>query len=98
MALFGADTESVFLELHKARRQIEVSAGLLYQHLASEIGLSLTADTKRLRKQQLEDIDWAEASAATGGDRIKAQLSGFVTEMEKLCRPIVERGYKASGG
>ena len=95
MALFGPETESIFLELHKARRQIEVSAGLLYQRFASEIGLSLTDDTKKLRTEQLEDIDWAEASGAAGGDRINAKLSLFRTGMERLCRPIVEKGYRA---
>jgi len=95
MALFGTDTESIFLELHKARRQIEVSAGLLYQHFVSERGLTLTDDNRKLKREQLEDIDWAEASGAIGGDRIKAKLSAFVTGMEKLCRPIVERGYRA---
>ena len=95
MALFGPDTESIFLELHKARRQIEVSAGLLYQHFLSEGGLTLTDDNRKLRQEQLEDIDWAEASGAKGGDRIKAILSAFRTGMEKLCRPVVERGYRA---
>jgi hypothetical protein len=95
MALFGPETESIFLELHKARRQIEVSAGLMYQHFAREIGLSLTEDNKKLRREQLEDIDWAEASAAKGGDRINAKLSVFRRGTEKLCRPIVEKGYRA---
>jgi hypothetical protein len=94
MALFGAETEKIFREMHEARRQVEVSAGLLYQHFHAEKGVQLTPDTKKLRRQQLEDIDWAEASAAEGGDRIGAKLTAFQTGMEKLCRPIVERGYK----
>lgn len=57
MALFGAETEAIFRQLHEARRQVEVSATLLHQHFRQEKGLQLTADTKKLRKQQLEDID-----------------------------------------
>jgi hypothetical protein len=94
MALFGAETERIFRELHEARRQIEVSAGLLYSDFTSEVGLEPTHDAKRLRRQQREDIDWAEAAGAEDGDRIAAKLTVFLTGMEMLCRPIVERGYR----
>jgi hypothetical protein len=94
MALFGADTEDIFCELHEARRQMEVSAGLLFQHFREERERQLTNDTKKLRRKQLEDIDWAEASGAEEGDRIGAKLTVFREKMEKLCRPIVERGYR----
>jgi hypothetical protein len=94
MALFGAETEDIFCELHEARRQMEVSAGLLFQHFRQERQKQLTEDTKRLRQEQLEDIDWAEASGADKGDRIGAKLTAFRDRMEKLCRPIVERGYR----
>ncbi|MGP0085272.1 MAG: hypothetical protein ACLP0B_16850 [Steroidobacteraceae bacterium] len=94
MALFGADTEAIFREMHEARRQMEVSAGLLFQHFREERHKQLTEDTKRLRHEQLEDIDWAEASGGKKGDRIGAKLAAFREKMEKLCRPIVERGYR----
>jgi hypothetical protein len=94
MALFGADTEAIFREMHEARRQMEVSAGLLFQHFREEWHKQLTEDTKRLRHEQLEDIDWAEASGGKKGDRIGAKLAAFREKMEKLCRPIVERGYR----
>ena len=92
MALFGADTEAIFREMHQARRQMEVSAGLLLQHFREERHQQLTEDTKRLRQEQREDIDWAEASGGEKGDRIGAKLVAFREKMEKLCRPIVERG------
>lgn len=94
MALFGAETERIFREVHEARRQVEVSAGLLYRDFTSEVGLELTEDTKRWRSQQREDIDWAEASGAEDGDRIAAKLTVFLTGMELLCRPIVDRAYR----
>ena len=94
MALFGADTEAIFREMHEARRQMEVSAGLLFQHFREERDKQLTEDTKRLRQEQREDIDWAEASGGKKGDRIGAKLAAFREKMEKLCRPIVERGYR----
>jgi hypothetical protein len=94
MALFGAGTEDIFCELHEARRQMEVSAGLLFQHFREEREKQLAEDTKGLRQRQLEDIDWAEASGADKGDRIGAKLAAFRERMEKLCRPIVERGYR----
>lgn len=94
MALFGADTEAIFREMHQARRQMEVSAGLLLQHFREERHQQLTEDTKRLRQEQREDIDWAEASGGEKGDRIGAKLVAFREKMEKLCRPIVERGYR----
>jgi hypothetical protein len=94
MALFGAETEAIFREMHEARRQMEVSAGLLFQRFREERGRRPTEDLEKLRQQQLEDIDWAEASGAENGDRIGAKLSAFREKMEKLCRPIVERGYR----
>ncbi|MFZ1922328.1 MAG: hypothetical protein WAU57_11930, partial [Xanthobacteraceae bacterium] len=94
MALFGTETEEIFRQMHEARRQIEVSAGLLYQHFHEEKSRQLTPDTKKLRKEQLEDIDWAEASAVDGGDRIGVKLVAFRTGMEALCRPVVRRGYR----
>jgi hypothetical protein len=93
MALFGSEIEAIVREMHEARRQVEVSAGLLFQHFQQERGLQLTEDTKRLRKQQLEDIDWAEASGAEV-DRINAKLNAFRIGIEKLCRPVVEKGFK----
>src|ERR1700733_5557432 len=40
MALFGPETEGIFLELHEARRQIEVSGHLLYANFIRERGLT----------------------------------------------------------
>lgn len=94
MALFGAETERIFREVYEERRQVEVSAGLLYRDFTSEVGLELTEDTKRWRSQRREDIDWAEASGAEDGDRIAAKLTVFLTGMELLCRPIVDRAYR----
>jgi hypothetical protein len=94
MALFGPDVEAIFLELHEARRQMEVSAELLLSNFVRERGLTLTDENKKLKERQIEDIDWAEASAAEGGDRIGAKLLAFRAGMEKLCRPIVEKGYR----
>ena len=94
MALLGAETERIFRELHEARRQIEVSAGLLYRDFSNEVGAELTEDTKKLREQQREDIDWAEAAIREDGDRIGAKLTVFLRGIEMLCRPVVERGNR----
>lgn len=58
MALFGSKTEEIFLELHKARQQVEVSAGLLLQHFVEELDGPRNADTKKLRDKQRADINW----------------------------------------
>jgi hypothetical protein len=95
MALFGAETETIFREMHEARRQIEVSAGLLYQHFREEKLGQMTADTKKLRTRQREDIDWAEASAAEGGDR-KALPTNSGTRVSQIALVIRDLNVHSS--
>jgi hypothetical protein len=94
MALFGPETEGIFLQLHEARRNIEVSAGLLFQHYVDELELGRNADTKRLRDRQKADINTAYADFEETGSKVSAKLEAFRDRMEVLCRPVVERGYR----
>jgi hypothetical protein len=94
MALFGQDVEAIFLKFHEARRQIEVSAGLLWQDASRDFERVLDEDDKKLKAQQRADICGAYGSRAAEGDRVGAQLQSFRNEIESLCRPVVERGYR----
>lgn len=93
MALFGREAENIFGLLHEARRNIEVSAGLLFAHFDEEAEGRENEDTKRLRRRQRQDVSWAEDLDETES-KVPAKLLSFRERMEALCRPVVERGYK----
>lgn len=98
MALFGTQTKEIFLELHQARQQVEISAGLLFQRVMRDAGITLNEDTQKLRAQQRADLFALEAPLAEEGNRVGVKLLSFGDRMEALCRPIVERGYRQESG
>jgi hypothetical protein len=90
MALFGVKIQETFLELHKARRKIEVACQMLHQHLDD---MPLVPDPNKGLWQQLRaDLCGAEGEFAPEGDRIGKQLTAFREGIERECRPIIEHG------
>jgi hypothetical protein len=88
IALFGTEVEETFLRLHKGRRKVEVSAGMLYRDPYPEY---VTEDNKRTWESFRNDV-WAQNSLEPEDDKIGRQLELFRTEMESLCRPIIDKG------
>lgn len=90
-AVFGPKVEETFLLLHRARREIEVSAEMLWR------------DPEPTHKSQ-DNLDTWESFRADvwgpygkftkEGDKVGKKLQDFRDQMETLCRPIVDQEYK----
>ena len=89
-AVFGRDHQETFLKMHRARRYIDVAAGMLMN----------TPNRPGQNDQlwrQLEGDVWAGTGALQpGGDRVGLLLTEFVDEIEALCRPLVDQEYKSA--
>jgi len=93
MAVFGPETEKIFLKLHQSRRFIEVSAQMLS---GRRYGSSGDWDENRQRQRDQWEADvWIGMDAVNPGiDRVGRGLTEFKEGMENLCRPITEREYR----
>lgn len=94
MAIFGPKTSDVFLLLHKARREIEVSS----QMLAWRVGESRydrASEDKELYDQMRADVwtGYGEGIGTKEADRVGRKLQEFQKEIEKLCRPVIDRQF-----
>jgi hypothetical protein len=87
MAIFGRETEEIFLLLHTARREIEVACEMLEWMRAPQTG----AQDAQLWVQMRRDISSGSSATAKEGDRVGKKLEDFRTRIETLCRPIVDR-------
>ena len=84
----ASDRIGTFLELHKARRQIEVSCQMLHNHVDD---LPLVPDPQeQLWEQMRADLCGLEGELAPEGDRIGKRLTAFKEGVERVCRPMVE--------
>src|SRR5260370_25608846 len=89
-ALFGPNVEEVFLLMHRARREIEVSAEMLWHDPRPSVA---TPDNLETWNRFSADVWPSYESRAKGGDRVGHQLSEFRAKMSSLCRPIIHRDY-----
>lgn len=85
MAVFGKDASDIFMKLHKARREIEVSAGMLLRSAARGEPYQ---DAKF--RQKLENDIW---NMDANADKIAPKLKEFVEGVEKHCQPVVAHRY-----
>jgi hypothetical protein len=92
MAIFGRDTENIFLFLHKARRDIEVACEILEWMKEPE----RVPGDRELWVQLRRDIWSSTGATAKEGDRVGEKLEVFRTRIEALCRPIVDRELSRS--
>lgn len=85
MAVFGKDAADIFMKLHKARREIEVSARMLMRSAA-------TGEHYRDAKfrEKLENDIWNVDEKA---DKIAPKVKEFVEGVEKHCQPVVAHRY-----
>jgi hypothetical protein len=88
-AAFGREVEQIFLELHKARRKIEVAAQMLAAHADDA---PLTPDPSAgLWRQLRADMCGDEAEFAPEEDRVGKHLAAFEAGLEAICRPKIVR-------
>jgi hypothetical protein len=89
-ALFGPEVEEIFLLMQRARREIEVSAGML---LGDPEPTFKSQDNLETWNRFRADVWPAYGKVAKGGDQVGQKLSEFKTKMENLSRPIIDREY-----
>jgi len=85
MAAFGKDTQDIFLEIHSARRAIEVSASMLMEAALKNDPF----DDREFERQLRADV-WSK----TKGDNISQKIDKFIAGLEKHCMPMVVHGYR----
>lgn len=85
-AIFGLQAEEVFLLMQRARRSIEVSAGMLYRDPEYK-----TEGTRKTWEGFRADVWAGYGKALDRGDEVGKKLADFVAGMESLCRPIIDR-------
>jgi hypothetical protein len=93
MAIFGPESEAIFMLIHEARRFIVVSVQTLALRRASGV--------RRRPEQGQSIVDRAEADIWDGSanahevpDRVGIQIDDFRTKIEALCRPIIDRSFR----
>ena len=98
MAMFGPETEEIFLLLHQARRFIEVSAQMLGRKRHGDEEWS--ENRQRLHQRMEADI-WSGMDEASDGDeiipdidRVSRRLRQFRDRIVALCRPVVDREFR----
>jgi hypothetical protein len=90
IALFGPKVEETFLLMQRARREVEVSAEMLLRDPNPVVN---TPDNLETWNRFRADVWPAYGNRAKGGDRVGQKLSDFSTQMETLCRSIIDREY-----
>ena len=89
-ALFGEKAEDALLLLQKARREVEVSAGMLLRDPVPEVR---TEDNKRTWDKFRTDV-WAGYSEVTDlRDTVLEKLEQSKQSIEAICRPAIERQF-----
>ena len=98
MAVFGPQVVGIFAQLNEARVHIQVSAQMLMRRRQENEGWTEARQAQRTRMEA--DIwsgmgDVYPEEELPGGDRVQKKLEAFKNGVVKLCRPIVDREFKA---
>jgi hypothetical protein len=91
MAVFGAETEKIFAQLYSARTQLEAAAGQLFEMGRIEYDDEDEFSAKQLR--EMKDLVYRGPTESKDKDRIGDLADGFRTQIEAICRPIVDHQY-----
>ena len=93
MAVFGKDKDTIFARLFSARHQVVVTA----RALIDDYGMKIEPENIESRKQRVKWRKQIFASRETVDpeDEVGKLLQQFRGEIEELCRPIVDRSFKA---
>jgi hypothetical protein len=86
VAVFGREVADVFKLLHEVRSAITVSANMMVRPDAEY-------DREFATKMRREVFTW-EAESQGQQDETGKKIDQFVEQIEKLCRPIVDRRFK----
>jgi hypothetical protein len=89
MALFGQQAEDIFILLHKARREVEVSSEMLSWKVHNPIG-PVPDHNARFWEQCRRDI-WDHGDFEPEKDKVGKKLAEFRSKMEGMCRPVIDQ-------
>ena len=89
-ALFGQKAEDALLLLQKARREVEVSAGMLVRDPVPEV---ITENNQRTWDKFRTDV-WDGYSEVTNlRDTVSEKLEQCKQSIESICRPALDRQF-----
>jgi hypothetical protein len=93
IAVFGEKTEEIFDHLHKARRDIEVTASVVVfeDEPFDPNDPAYKEDLKRYRTTIFGPMRRGDA------DPVAEKLDDFRKRIDQLCRPVVDRTYRVPG-
>jgi hypothetical protein len=91
MAAFGPETEKIFEYLHTSVREIEVACRMLAKE---EVGNKLKDDLwgSETLAQMRHDV-WDVGGKQAKEGRVTRQLDVFRENIERICRPMLDRQY-----
>jgi hypothetical protein len=92
-ALFGTEIEETFIKCHRARRKIEVSAGMLYR---DPFPHEPASDANRKTWASFRNDVWAENSLEPDDDKVGRQLVQFRSENGNGVPPDHRQGTRAT--
>jgi hypothetical protein len=90
MAVFGKQTEAIFLKLHKARHSIQIAIEALMD-LDEPVAGTNEWD---LALQMRSDIFDTSSSGVKEPKRVTKMLEEFRAEIEALCAPLINKEFK----
>jgi hypothetical protein len=90
MAVFGPNVEATFIKLHQARRNIEVAAQMLAEHVREPYYELKDEATIKLYEQMRRDI-WDHGNFEPEKDRVGKLLAD---ETVAFARPVIEGLYE----
>lgn len=90
MAVFGTESESIFVALYSARTQLAAAAETLFEigHIESEDAQQISGERRELRHLIFRGLTEEKEN-----DKMGVLTDGFRTRIEALCRPIVDHQY-----
>jgi hypothetical protein len=88
-ALFGPEVEETFMLMHRARREIEIAAGMLLRDPEP----TFKSQDNLKTWEGFRAAVWPAVGLAKRGDKVGQKLTEFRTKIENLCRPIIDREY-----
>jgi hypothetical protein len=88
MAIFGRETEDIFLLLHRARIDIESACETLEWMKEPEPGFP---EEQKLFLQLRRAVWSSTGGAAKEEDQVSTKLEEFRARIEALCRPLIDR-------
>lgn len=95
MAMFGKQAEDIFMLMHKARREIEVSAQMLAWQVSQYAGERVEDHNAAFYEQCRRDI-WDTGGFEPEKDKVGKKLIEFRERMEGLFQPVIGGKFKSS--